>query len=159
MQRTDLLDKTLMLGRTEGWRRRGQQRMRSLDGITDSMDMGLNRLGNWWWRGKPGMLQSMGSQTVGHDWATELTVTIPGCHSLSCWALPVVDHWLEFSLLLRVTKAPFQAVNGPCLPGYEGRVWKGFAISFCLCPSPLEHLSTPPIDPETEGKSVERRLS
>ena len=38
MQRTDLLEKTLMLGRTEGGRRRGQQRMRQLDGITDSMD-------------------------------------------------------------------------------------------------------------------------
>ena len=39
MRRTDLLDKTLMLGKIEGWRRRGQQRMRWLDGITDSMDM------------------------------------------------------------------------------------------------------------------------
>ena len=44
MQTTDSLEKTLMLGKIEGRRRRGQQRMRRLDGITDSMDMSLNKL-------------------------------------------------------------------------------------------------------------------
>ena len=44
MQRTDTLEKTLMLGKIVGWRRRGRQRMRWLDGITDSMDMGLRNL-------------------------------------------------------------------------------------------------------------------
>ena len=67
MQRADPFEKTLMLGKIEGRRRRGQQRMRWSDGITDSMDMSLGGLQIWRWTGRPGMLQSMGSQRVGHD--------------------------------------------------------------------------------------------
>ena len=72
MRRTDSFEKTPMLGKTEGRRRRGRQKTRWLDGITNSMDMSWASSGSWWWTGKPGMLQSMGSQRVGQDWATEL---------------------------------------------------------------------------------------
>ena len=70
MQRAHSLEKTLKLGKVEG-RRRGQQRMRWLDSLTDSMDMSLSKLRERWRTGKPGVLQSMESQRVGHDWATE----------------------------------------------------------------------------------------
>ena len=64
-------DKTLVLGKTEGRRRRGRQRTRWLDGITDSMDMRLSKIQRWWRTGKPGVLQSMGLQRVRHNWATK----------------------------------------------------------------------------------------
>ena len=72
MWRADSSEKSLMLGKIEGRRRRGQQRMRWLDDITNSMDMSLSNSGSWWWLGRPGMLCFMGSQRVRHDWVTEL---------------------------------------------------------------------------------------
>ena len=72
IQRTDLLEKTLMLGKIEGRRRRGWQRMKWSGGIIDSMDMSLSKFWELVMDRKPSVLQSMGSQRVGLNWATEL---------------------------------------------------------------------------------------
>ena len=70
VQRADSLEKTLMLGKTEGKRRRWQQSTRWLDGITNPMDMSWNKL-RYWRTEEPEVLQSMGSQRIKLDLATE----------------------------------------------------------------------------------------
>ena len=67
-----LIWKTLILGKIEGGRRRGKQRMKWLDGIVNSNGMSLSKTRNWWWTGRPGMLQSMKWQRLGHNWVAEL---------------------------------------------------------------------------------------
>ena len=73
MRRTDSLEKTLMLRKTEGRRRRGWQRWDGWMASPTQRTWIWASSRRWWRTGKPGMLQSMGSQRVGHDWVTELS--------------------------------------------------------------------------------------
>jgi len=72
MRKADSFEKTLMPGKIESGRRRGWQRMRWVDGITNSMTQVWVDSSSWCWIGKPGVLQFMGLQRVRHNWVTEL---------------------------------------------------------------------------------------
>ena len=81
MRRADSLEKTLMLGWIRGRRRRGRQRMRWLDDITDLMDMGLCESGSWRWTGRPGVLRFRGRKesdtTEQLNWLRSFSKSIP----------------------------------------------------------------------------------
>ena len=103
MWRVDSLEKTLMLGKIEGGRRKGWQRTKWLDGIIDLMDMSLSNSSSSWWTGRPGVLQFMGLQRAGHDWMTELnwtemldclldySISLPAIQWLCVWSCSVVS--------------------------------------------------------------------
>ena len=76
MWTADSLEKSLMLRKTEDRRRRGRQRMRRLAGMTDAMGMSLGTLRELVRVRRPGLLQSMGSQRAGHDWANEQLLSL-----------------------------------------------------------------------------------
>ena len=84
---TDSFEKTLILGKIEGGRRRGRQRMRRLDGITTWWTWVWANSRSWWWTEKPGMLQSMGSQRFGYNWVTELNWIEQSFCTLSSFSL------------------------------------------------------------------------
>ena len=79
MRRADSFEKTLMLGKIESGKRRGWQRMRWLDGITDSRTWVWVNSGSWLRQGGSGVLCFVGLQRVRHDWATELNCSIVSC--------------------------------------------------------------------------------
>ena len=85
MWRVDSLEKTLMLGGIGSRRRRGRKRMSWLDGITAQWTWVWVNSGSWWWTGRPGVLQFMELQRVGHNWVTELKWT--ELMADSCWGL------------------------------------------------------------------------
>ena len=105
-----LIGKYLNSGKTEGRRRRVWQRMRWLDGITDSMDISLCKLLEWL-TGKPGVLRSMELQRVGYDWATELIIrslfiSLCVCVSCSVVSYSLWSHRLYLTRVLCLWNSP-----------------------------------------------------
>ena len=119
MERTDSLEKTLMLGKIEGGRR-GQQRMRRLDGTTNATDVSLSKLWGWRWTGKPGVLQSMGHKqsdtTELLNWA-ELILTCSWlCHppAARSYLLHLIKHTILSFCLHKTGMVIVPTSEGEC---------------------------------------------
>ena len=92
MGRTDSLEKTLMLGKIEGMKRRGNRGWDGWMASPTQWTMVWVDSGSWWWTGRPGVLWFMGSQRVRHDWATELELDWKdNCFTILCWFLPHIN--------------------------------------------------------------------
>ena len=116
MGRTDSLEKTLMLGKIKGGRRRGRQRMRWLDGITDSVTWVWASSGSWWWTGKLGVLHAVHgvTVTVGRNWATELNriwFQIFFSSFTLFHFLPILSHLQDVNLFCKLISFLFQSLS------------------------------------------------
>ena len=113
IRRNDSFEKTLMLGKIEGRRRRGRQRMRWLDGTTESMDMGLGKLRELVMDREAWCAAIHGSQIVGCDWATELNwteqETCSRCYgALVYMLLPTCTVWIWWKSISKLyTEIPY----------------------------------------------------
>ena len=117
--RTDSLEKTLTLGKTEGRRRRGWQRMRWLDGITDSMDMSLSKLRELVMDRETGVLQSMQSELDRTEWRnwTELILSRKRGESFQdiCMILPIQYDVIIEIIVFKTIVSPFLKELSGCL--------------------------------------------
>ena len=134
MGRTDSFEKILILGKIEDRRKRGQQRMRWLDGITDSMDMSLSKLWSGWWTGKPGCSSPWGCKesdvTERLNW-TELGLTLYFMSHLHLvpvlmgWSL--VTEWVPIIISLNFQRQlMLKFINKIC-----NCEWKREVLLFC----------------------------
>ena len=121
MERPDSFEKTLILGKIEGRKRR---EWRGWDGWMASLTLWTwiwASSGSWWWAGKPGVLQSMGLQSVRHDWATELELN---------WIL----HGTSLPLYITSSKILVTVILQNCVSLFLQPVWSvSFHGLFLIC--------------------------
>ena len=115
MQRTNSLEKTLMLGKIEGGRRRDD---RGWDGWMASLTQTWvwASSGSWWWTGRPGMLQSMGSQRVRHNWANELNWTDAYNNSITKQIINIQIYLYIYIFLMWIIKSNIKISWNICNP-------------------------------------------